>query len=407
MSPRMKPLALFLLPALMLLVGMACNLPLTGGSTTSQTDLIQTAAAETLQAQLTEISQPTSTGPVIFPSPTPGGQASPTPTGAATALVPTAAPPTLTSSPTPTSAPVQLPSATPTPVCNQATFIKDVSVPDNTEFPPGKTFVKTWRFQNSGTCAWNAGYSVVVDGQNPLGAPPSSPFPNKTVAPGQTVDLSVNMTAPAVVGTYRTNFKLRSDGGEKFGVGNQNKPFWAQIEVVVASGLTFDFNTNGAAAVWTSGTGSTKEYDLKFGGDPADAYGAAAVVEGVKLENGTTSGKLLLTVPNHTDNGYTRGDYPAYLVQPGDHLKGRLGFMLPSGSNTCGSGKMKFEIRYFLGDALKKLGDWTIKCDGSLTPIDLDLTSLGGKSVRFVLIVHSVGAFLDNYGAWNSLGVFH
>jgi hypothetical protein len=68
---------------------------------------------------------------------------------------------------------------------------------------------------------------------------------------------------------------------------------------------------------------------------------------------------------------------------------------------------MKFELHYILDGNKKKLQDWTVTCDGTLTPIDLDLSSLKGKSVQFVLVVRSVGPFLDNFGIWNSLGVIH
>lgn len=401
MSPKKNLFLLLFLPGLIALVGLACNMPLTSDSGVSQNDLIKTAAAQTLQAQVEDINQVTATLAAATQEPLPG-QATPT-----LSLLPTA---TLQSNtPVPPASPTSAsqPSPTLTPVCNQAGFVKDVSVPDNTEFPPGKTFEKTWRLKNTGTCTWNTSYTLVVDGQNPLSAPGSSLLTRKNILPGETVDVSVNLKAPDTVGTYRTNFKLRSDGGEVFGIGSGNKAFWAQIEVVVATGLTYDFNVKAAEATWTSGTGKNKENDLTFGGDVADPNGTATVVEGVVLENKNTSGKILLNIPKRTDNGYIQGVYPAYLVQPGDHLKGRVGFMIPSGSGVCGDGKLKFEVHYQLGENTKKLGEWTATCDGTLTPIDIDLTSLKGNSVKFVLVVRSVGPFLDNFGVWNSLGVIH
>jgi hypothetical protein len=395
MSPKKNLFLLLFLPALIALVGLACNMPLTSDSGVSQNDLIKTAAAQTLQAQVEDINQATTTLAVATPT---------------TGLLPTA---TLTpgtaltpASPTSTNPPGQ-PSPTLASVCNQAGFVKDVSVPDNTEFPPGTTFEKTWRLKNTGTCTWNTSYTLVVDGQNPLSAPGSSLLTSKNILPGETVDVSVNLKAPDTVGTYRTNFKLRSDGGEVFGIGSGNKAFWAQIEVIVATGLTYDFNTRASEATWTSGTGKDKENDLTYGGDVADPNGTATVVDGVVLENKNTSGKVLLTIPKRTDNGYIQGVYPAYQVQPGDRLKGRVGFMIPSGSGVCGDGKLKFEVHSQSDGNTKKLGEWTTTCDGSLTPIDIDLSSLKGNSVKFVLVVRSVGPFLDNFGVWNSLGVFH
>jgi len=113
--------------------------------------------------------------------------------------------------------------------------------------------------------------------ENTLNAPGSSPVSGKTINPGDTVDVSIDLKSPATVGTYRTNFKLRSDGGEIFGIGNKNNPFWAQINVVVATGLTFDFNNRASQAKWTSGTGTTTEHELTFGGDVADPNGTATI----------------------------------------------------------------------------------------------------------------------------------
>jgi hypothetical protein len=393
-----KNLLIFLtLPALVMLVGLACSMPLMQSSTVNASDQIKTAAAQTLQANLTEISRPTSTNDPLQDMPTATATLQPLDTS-------TSPPPT--DAPSSTPAPTQ-PSATRTSICLQAKFVKDVTVPDNTEFAPGKVFTKTWRLQNSGSCAWNPAFGVVVDGKNTLNAPGSSPVSGKTINPGDTVDISVDLTAPGTVGTYRTNFKLRSDTGEIFGIGNRNNPFWAQINVVVATGLTFDFNNRASQAKWTSGTGNNTEHDLTFGGDVADPNGTATIADGVVLENKTTSGKLLLTIPKRTDNGFIQGVYPAYLVQPGDRIRGRLGFMIPSGSGVCGDGKIVFEIRARTTDSSKKLGEWTTTCDGVLTQINVDLSGQSGQSVQFILIARSVGAFRDNFAIWNSLGVFH
>ncbi len=391
---KKNPLLLLSLPLLVVFVSLACNMPLTQDPDGSASDRIKTAAAQTLQVQLTEISQPTATLMPGLDTPTPTATAQPSDTEAAPS--PTNAQPTATSS-----AATNAPSPTAKAACNQAKFVKDVNIPDNTEFAPGKTFTKTWRLQNTGSCAWNPAYSLVVEGGNPLGAPASSPISGTTIQPGETVDISVEMKAPDTVGTYRTNFQLRSDTGENFG------KIWTQIAVVSATGLTYDFNKQSSAATWTSGTGNNKENDLSFGGDVADPNGTATIADGIVMETKATSGKLLLTIPKRTDNGYIHGIYPEYLVQPGDRLKGRLGFMIPSGSGVCGDGKIKFEIRYRTGGDTKKLGEWTELCNGSLTPIDIDLTSLAGNKVQFILIARSVGPFKDNFAIWNSLGVFH
>jgi hypothetical protein len=81
--------------------------------------------------------------------------------------------------------------------CYWAQFIADVTIPDGTNFAPGTTFKKTWRLKNIGTCAWTTSndVSLVFDSGEKMGAPASVALPT-TVNPGQTVDITVDMTAP-------------------------------------------------------------------------------------------------------------------------------------------------------------------------------------------------------------------
>src|SRR5512134_550151 len=79
--------------------------------------------------------------------------------------------------------------------CDQAQFVSDLTVPDGSSFGPGAAFTKTWRLMNNGTCAWTTSYNLVWTGGEVLGAPLSSPLPVE-VAPGQMVDISINLTAP-------------------------------------------------------------------------------------------------------------------------------------------------------------------------------------------------------------------
>ena len=49
-------------------------------------------------------------------------------------------------------------------------FVKDMSVPDGTEFAPNTKFVKIWRLRNSGTLAWPHQTQLVHVGGDQLGA---------------------------------------------------------------------------------------------------------------------------------------------------------------------------------------------------------------------------------------------
>lgn len=119
--------------------------------------------------------------------------------------------------------------------CDRAAFVSDITVPDGTEFEPGEDFKKTWRLKNDGTCTWNTGYALVFDDGNAMNGPVSIPMP-ENVAPGETVDLSVNLTAPSKSGTYRGNWLLRNASGSAFGLGAKaNQPFY--VEIVVGTPL--------------------------------------------------------------------------------------------------------------------------------------------------------------------------
>lgn len=99
--------------------------------------------------------------------------------------------------------------------CYGLTFVSDVTIDDNTQMDPGETFTKTWRVQNSGSCAWEAGFRFQLTGGNAMGATALS-LP-AAVASGATYDLSVPMTAPATTGTVRGNWRMSTATGQFFG----------------------------------------------------------------------------------------------------------------------------------------------------------------------------------------------
>lgn len=142
-----------------------------------------------------------------------GGQPSNAPTGAPTEL---AASPTTAALPTsaPTNAPTETPGAA---GCNDnAKFIADITIPDGTQFLPSASFTKTWRVQNTGTCSWNSTYTLRFVGGAQMGGPAAVAFPGP-VAPGVTMDISVNLTAPAAPGGYTGQWRLTNAVGSGFG----------------------------------------------------------------------------------------------------------------------------------------------------------------------------------------------
>jgi len=373
------------------IAALACNLP--RRATPSPSGVVYTAAAQTLEAQLTLVAQP--------PVGTLGATATsfpglPTALPSATLFAPTS-PPGATQTPLPTS--TQVP-------CDLAKFEKDVTYPDNTQVAPGQSFVKTWRLLNAGTCTWTTGYSLVLAGGDGMGAPSALPLPG-SAAPGQTLDISVTLTAPQASGTYKGNFMLRNPSNVVFGLGDGSKPFWVQVKVVAATGVIYDFLAKGKDASWFSGQGTDPAAALAYNGADDDPNGTAKIVDNVKLENGSQSAKLLLTYPKRVDNGYVYGVFPAYQVQSGDHFRANLGFMLPSGATECGSVKAIFQLAYKDGDAIKVLKEWGESCDGKLPAVAYDVSSLAGKSVQFVLVVRADGSSADDWAIWNSARIQH
>ena len=157
-----------------------------------------------------------------------------TPTDGTPTISPTATqtpgPGTPSATPAPTTA---VPSSTPQP-CDKASPGDpiDVTIPDGTDMIPGQQFVKTWRLINSGTCTWTTAYAVVWNSGDELGDQNAYALTG-SVGPGQSVDISVPMTAPAATGSYQSNWKLRNANGVLFGIGETGQgAFWVRIDVV-------------------------------------------------------------------------------------------------------------------------------------------------------------------------------
>lgn len=154
-------------------------------------------------------------------------------------LLSSAVTPNITSTPTATATPAitETPTVTPTETkkpkpCNAASYVADITYEDNTKVNPGATFTKTWRLENVGSCTWNSSYRLIFDHGDRMDAPGSVQLTGSNIAPGMTVDVSVNLTAPSDGGTYQGFFLLRSDDGTTFGINpSASDPFWVQIKV--------------------------------------------------------------------------------------------------------------------------------------------------------------------------------
>jgi hypothetical protein len=122
--------------------------------------------------------------------------------------------PTQRPAPSPTSA---IPtSASGTPGCMGLRFVRDVTIPDNTEVNPAQVFTKTWQVENTGTCAWKPGFRVVLIGGVAMGGSPFKVV--QTVGPGGSIQVSIKMVAPTnQTGVVQGTWKLADENGAPFG----------------------------------------------------------------------------------------------------------------------------------------------------------------------------------------------
>ncbi len=101
--------------------------------------------------------------------------------------------------------------------CNpDASYVADVTIPDDTVLQPGESFTKVWRLKNSGDCEWGAGYSLVFLGGDKMGASDTQPLEG-VVPPGAEVDIRVNMQAPPEPGIYTGHWQMQDPAGTAFG----------------------------------------------------------------------------------------------------------------------------------------------------------------------------------------------
>jgi hypothetical protein len=112
-----------------------------------------------------------------------------------------------------------------------AVFVQDLTVPDDTEIPPGAAFTKTWRLRNNSLCDWGLGFRFVFDSGSLMGANGTVALP--PVKAGNDFDVSVDFVAPQTPGEYTSRWQIVGPDGEPFG----NTPF-VRIVVPASGGTT-------------------------------------------------------------------------------------------------------------------------------------------------------------------------
>ena len=210
-----------------LLLLTACSIAQEENTSFDEINTLGTQAAQTLESMLTQSADitpvPTQTPKLNLPT---------------TTLSPTASPTQLSKFQS---------------YCDWVAFVKDVSIPDGTLLSPGSSFVKTWRLKNKGTCSWTSAYSLIFTSGHQMSGPVSVSLLGN-VNPGETIDVSVNLTAPATEGHYIGYWMLQNASGVNFGYGDQaNKAFY--VDITSAS----QTNSPESLLVWQGNIGSLCE----------------------------------------------------------------------------------------------------------------------------------------------------
>jgi hypothetical protein len=169
----------------------ACgSAPKNSTPTLTNLEAISTSAAQTAFVQLTELA--------LTMPPT-----------AITTNTPITTP---TSTPT---LPTQTPALSTVPNCANSTFISDVTIPDGKKMVVNQEFTKTWRVQNTGSCAWTTSFKLAFSYGEAMGG--QSVALTDTVQVGQQVDLSVKLKVPNKTGKLTGVWVLLDGSGEHFG----------------------------------------------------------------------------------------------------------------------------------------------------------------------------------------------
>ena len=215
-----RALALFGVLAIVLT---ACG----GGATatpTNDANLQITQVAQTVQAELTRIA-------ALTPSPTPTLPVTATPTAPAE---------------TPTTSGTA--AITPVALADNAGYVSDVTVPDNTQFAPGQKFTKTWRIMNSGSNAWTTSYKLTYISGDLMGDAKQVTLA-QSVPPGQQFDISVDLVAPSQPGTYKSSWQMVNANGTAFG--DQ-----VYVQIVVSTSVSTPTSAASPTAAQATATGA-------------------------------------------------------------------------------------------------------------------------------------------------------
>jgi uncharacterized protein YkwD len=193
---------------------------------------------------------------------------------------------------------------------NSASFVADITIPDNTNVAGGTKFTKIWRIANNGTCVWNPTYTVTHYSDETLAAPDSVPLP--ITYPGQTADISIDLTAPNSTGTHQGNYVIKNPAGLIMSIGDDSR-LWVIINVSVTSAATAASTSTTITSTVTSAAAASPTTAASTGPTVTSATASGSGSTAATCSFTIDRTKLMQTIAAINDYRAENGR-PAYMV---------------------------------------------------------------------------------------------
>ncbi len=201
--------------------------------------------------------------------------------------------------------------------CEDATLVSHVSIPDGTKLLPAQPFKKTWRIQNSGSCAspWTPSYQLVYSrGERMNGL--WGVHLSRNVGRGETIDISVDLIAPSAPGEYSGIWMMADGAGNVFGrqfqvrIAVVDKGLFAcalvgtrldgpGVVVTLRNTGTENWSGNDVDLVYSSGEAPTAETRLDLPGNVPP--GGTVTFPKIDFNSGRTPGNSVWTLYNNAE----------------------------------------------------------------------------------------------------------
>lgn len=264
-----------------------------------------------------------------------------------------------------------------------------------------------------------------------MGAIDSVALPSN-VGSGQTIDISIDLIAPSIPGTYKGIWSFEDNTGQQFGLGpSANGQVWVQVKVVstptntptplpestqtseptseptieptivippnapLLETLTYDMISQICSAQWLIN-------NVQQPCPSSEAQNPISLVPSPALEDGSMLVNSAIMISPGNTNEPIQGTYPEYLIQPGDHFRAIAS--CEANSISCSA-----LLRVSYQDASNAIIDlWAVGefYDQKYTQIDIDLGALAGQKVKFILEGTPLNTDPGNHVLFASPGIY-